>query len=112
MDYADGDVHNFHYLVIEVPAAVRDPLLRTLQAENVLARRYFYPGCHRLGPYRDDAVRMPVTEALSERVVALPTGTAMSVDDVDRVCAITALAVEHARELEERLSADSAALGR
>ena len=30
----------------------RDELVQILQAENVLARRYFYPGCHRMEPYR------------------------------------------------------------
>ncbi len=27
-------------------------LVRVLHAENVLARRYFYPGCHEMEPYR------------------------------------------------------------
>jgi len=30
----------------------RDEIVRTLQAENVLARRYFWPGCHNMLPYR------------------------------------------------------------
>ncbi len=112
IDYADGDVHNFHYVVIEVPAAVRDALLRTLQAEQVLARRYFYPGCHRQGPYLADAEPMPITEAVSDRVVTLPTGMAMSEEDVDGVCAIIRLAMAHADELTRRLAAETADLGR
>ena len=30
----------------------RDQLQRVLWAENIVARRYFYPGCHRMEPYR------------------------------------------------------------
>ena len=44
------------------PALSRDELQRVLWAENVLARRYFFPGCHRMEPYRSlfpDAARAP-----------------------------------------------------
>src|SRR5262245_39741113 len=44
----------------------RDDLCALLWAENVLARRYFHPGCHRMAPYSsldpDAAARLPVTE--------------------------------------------------
>ncbi len=112
IDYADGDEHNFHYVVIEVPMEVRDVVVRVLQAENVLARRYFHPGCHRLGPYRDGAQPLPVTERVAARVVTLPTGTAMSAEDVDRVCAVIRLVMTRAGDLERLLGADPASLGR
>ena len=38
---------------------VRDDLVAALHAENVLARRYFYPGCHRLEPYRRGRAEPP-----------------------------------------------------
>lgn len=110
IDYADGDVHNYHYVVVEVPAEVRDDLIAVLQAEGVLARRYFHPGCHRLGPYRDGAPSLPATDAVAARVVTLPTGTAMSVEDVDVVCAVIRLALDHRDELG-RLRATGAAGG-
>ena len=47
---------NFQYAVLEVDEAEaglsRDELLKVLHAERVLARRYFWPGCHRMEPYR------------------------------------------------------------
>ena len=102
---------NFQYVVAEVDAAIagisRDELLAVLQAENVLARRYFYPGCHRLAPYAgaepDATWRLPVTEALAERVLVLPTGTAVSPDDVGAICEILRLAVEQAADLRNYL---------
>jgi len=45
---------NQQYIVVEVTAEraglSRDEILAALRAENVLARRYFYPGCHRMAP--------------------------------------------------------------
>ncbi len=112
IDYADGDEHNFHYVVLEVPAAVRDPLIRVLQAERVLARRYFFPGCHRLAPYAPAGASLSATDEVAGRVVTLPTGTAMSADDVARVCAIVRVAMAHADDVVRRLAADPAGLGR
>lgn len=88
LDYPLGERHNYHYVVLEVPADERDGLIATLRAENVLARRYFHPGAHNAEPYRASAPSLPVTEGVSARVVVLPTGTAMSEDDVTQVCAI------------------------
>ena len=55
--------------------------MRVLWDENVLARRYFYPGCHRMEPYRstwpDEGRWLPETERLAARVLQLPTGTAV-----------------------------------
>ena len=54
-----------------------------LRAENVLARRDLYPGCHRLEPYPtrfpEADLRLPETRRLAARVLCLPTGTG---DDV------------------------------
>jgi len=76
---------NFQYVVIEVDAARagldREALKAVLEAENVLARRYFAPGCHRMAPYdnraEELAARLPVTERLAQQVLCLPTGTAV-----------------------------------
>jgi dTDP-4-amino-4,6-dideoxygalactose transaminase len=84
---------NFQYVVALVDPATcpvsRDRLLDVLWAENILARRYFYPGCHRMEPYRSRAGRAPAvphTEAAAERVLVLPTGQSVSPHDVDVVC--------------------------
>jgi dTDP-4-amino-4,6-dideoxygalactose transaminase len=71
-----------------------------LSAENVLARRYFYPGCHRMEPYRSDArtaaTSLPVTERLAESVFTLPTGLQIDEDDIRRIGEILASAIENA----------------
>ncbi len=98
------EARNHHYVVMEideVEAGIsRDRVIEVLRAENVLARRYFWPGCHRAEPYRSDPryaeLRLPATEHIASRVVALPTGTATSTADAAQIAEVIRLAVEHA----------------
>lgn len=83
--------HNYHYIVAEIDEVAcgltRDEIVATLRLENVVARRYFYPGCHRMTPYAglfpQAALTLPVTEMIAPRVIVLPTGLAMTEADVD-----------------------------
>jgi len=96
LTYDEDEKCNYQYIVLEVDKTVtridRDELLRILLAENVLARRYFYPGCHRMEPYSsnfpDAGQLLPETEKLAERVLVLPTGTAVGVDHITKLCGI------------------------
>jgi dTDP-4-amino-4,6-dideoxygalactose transaminase len=106
-----SEARNYQYLVVEVDAAAarlsRDQLMALLQAENVLARRYFYPGCHRMEPYRSrpgPALRpLPVTERLSESVLVLPTGSSVGPLEVRGVCELLRFALEHAESIGRKL---------
>lgn len=76
--------NNFQYVVLEVTeggAVRRDAILTALHAENVLARKYFWPGCHRMKPYRDlfpnAGVMLEHTQDVADRVIVLPTGTTL-----------------------------------
>ena len=111
--YDEAEQSNYHYIVIEVSPGeaagrVRDELAAVLHAENVLARRYFSPGCHRAPPYFQDSdeARAPLarTEDLCSRVLALPTGTAVGEAEIDSICSILRVVVENAGELHERLT--------
>jgi len=109
---------NFQYVVAEVDGDVsglsRDGLLDVLWAENILARRYFYPGCHRMQPYRayfpNAGLLLPETERVSARVLVLPTGQTMDAGQVSRVCAIVRCAVDHGGEVTRRLEQSGARL--
>ncbi len=102
---------NYQYIVLEIDEALaqvsRDQLMVTLWAENVLARRYFYPGCHRMEPYRscfpDVGLRLPETERVAKQVLVLPTGSAIGPDEVSKVCQILKLALAHGGEVQQRL---------
>ena len=110
--YDEREECNFQYLVLEVDAALagihRDALLKVLLAENIIARRYFYPGCHRMEPYRSTSpqqpLSMPVTEGLCDRLLSLPTGTAITPADIEVVCSIVRTAVTESRDIALAMS--------
>ena len=111
--YDETEARNYQYIVVEVDQSTagisRDDLVRVLHAENVLARRYFYPGCHEMEPYRSHFPHagslLPETNRLTQRVMSLPTGTAVGPEEIETVCAIIRLAVENSGELSTSLAA-------
>ena len=100
LKFDSAEQHNHQYVVLEIDPTetglTRDQIHAVLWAENVRARRYFHPGCHRMEPYRSrypDASReLPVTERLSSTVLCLPTGTAVGPEEIDAVVSIIRLA--------------------
>jgi dTDP-4-amino-4,6-dideoxygalactose transaminase len=104
---SEDETRNFQYVIVEIDedeAGIgRDLLVEILTRENVLARRYFWPGCHRMEPYRSlfpDAGRsLPQTERVAARVIVLPTGTSVSAEDIDRVCDLIRFAIANHREI-------------
>jgi dTDP-4-amino-4,6-dideoxygalactose transaminase len=103
---------NYQYVVLEVDRSqtvvTRDELMQILHRENVLARRYFYPGCHRMKPYNISGLSLPETEKVSERVLSLPTGTSITPADISAICRIIRLVVSNGREVSEKLRAERA----
>lgn len=100
---------NYQYVVLEVDAArtivTRDELMQILHRENVLARRYFYPGCHRMKPYSQSRLTLVETERVSDRVLSLPTGTSITPSDISTICGMIRLVVTNGREVSEKLRA-------
>jgi dTDP-4-amino-4,6-dideoxygalactose transaminase len=99
--YDESERNNYQYVVAEVDPVCgvsRDRLVDTLRAENVLARRYFWPGCHRMEPYRSlfphAGLLLPSTETVAERVIVLPTGQTMDADRIDTVGRIVRTALQ------------------
>lgn len=93
-DMADKYRFNKHYVVVEVTKEfplTRDDLLQRLHNENVLARRYFWPGCHRMEPYRslqpDAGQYLSTTESILERILLFPTGVAINPSIIRRILA-------------------------
>jgi dTDP-4-amino-4,6-dideoxygalactose transaminase len=100
LPHNDGDPTNWQYVVLEILPEFgfsRDYVLAALQAENVMARRYFWPGCHRMPAYRTlaGAVALPNTDAVASRVVVLPTGTSVGPAHIEAICGVlTVLSTE------------------
>jgi dTDP-4-amino-4,6-dideoxygalactose transaminase len=109
----DGEQrNNYQYIVLEVDEAqaglTRDELFQVLLAENVKARRYFYPGVHRMEPYDsyypNAGMLLPETEALCDRVLVMPTGTAVEEEDIEQIDAILRQAIGHDEAVREALT--------
>ena len=95
LDYDPAERNSHHYVVIEVGddcAASRDDLIAALHAENILARKYFWPGCHMMQPYRDlfphAGLMLPHTREVADRVVVLPTGITFPDSAVEIIAAL------------------------
>lgn len=94
---------NFQYVVVELDGLSADTLVKVLHAENILARRYFSPPCHKVAPYNQEGYYLPVTKAVSNRVIVLPTGMAVMRQDVDKICELILYCVEHGDEISKEL---------
>jgi dTDP-4-amino-4,6-dideoxygalactose transaminase len=111
LTYNEQEKNNYQYIVLEINEDVThlnpDQLKDILWAENILARRYFYPGCHRMEPYRSlfpqAGLLLPHTECLVERVLSLPTGTSVGPEDIEKICGIIKFVVKCGKEIRERL---------
>lgn len=104
---------NCQYIVLELDEREtgigRDQLVKLLHAERIRARRYFYPGVHRMEPYRSyfphAGLLLPQTEALCQRVVLLPTGTGINTSDMLSICALLRFVLERSQEIRAALDA-------
>lgn len=110
--YDETDRRNYQHIILEIDDRItdfsRDQLIEILHAENVLARRYFFPGCHRMEPYRSyfphARLILPNTERLTRRVMSLPTGTALGLEEISKICQIIRFVVAHGQEVSGMLS--------
>ena len=103
--------NNYQYIVLEVDETLanisRDQLVDILFAENVLARRYFYPGCHKMEPYRSyfphAGLQLLETERIVKRVMSLPSGTAIKSENIGKICDIIRFVISNAPAVREEL---------
>lgn len=98
LPYALSERNSYHYVVIEVDErsrATRDDIVTALHAEHVLARKYFWPGIHRMLPYRElfpnAGLSLEHTRTIAERVIVLPNGTTLSGSAIRLICAVIAV---------------------
>ena len=69
----------------------RNEVYEKLAAENIIARKYFYPATNAFECYTAqgyDPAETPVAKHMSETVLTLPMFAGLTVEDVDRICDI------------------------
>lgn len=99
--YDEKERNNYQYVVMEVSGdcpVSRDRIIDVLHAENIRARKYFWPGCHNMQPYRElypnAGLMLTNTQRVADQVVVLPTGTAMDSEMIGDVSAVIRVLVE------------------
>jgi len=110
--YDRSERNNYHYIVVEVDPALaslnRDEVVEVLHSENILARKYFWPGCHRMEPYTsrqpNAALLLPETERIAASILLLPTGQAVNAETVQVICKIIKTAFANARAVRAVLA--------
>jgi dTDP-4-amino-4,6-dideoxygalactose transaminase len=108
-EYDLQEKNNFQYAVLHVDEKVamisRDDLLAVLRAENILARRYFYPGCHRMPPYAaafENSFRaLPITDRADQQLMQLPSGPSIGLADIEKMCALIRFCSTKGQEIKE-----------
>lgn len=96
IQYSMTERNNYQYVVVEIDPHLspltRDELVAVLHAENVLARKYFWPGCHRMEPYRslqpNASLLLPESERVADRIMLMPTGQTISCSEIQMICGI------------------------
>jgi dTDP-4-amino-4,6-dideoxygalactose transaminase len=111
--YDESERHNYQYVVVQIdqPTAgvTRDELQAVLLADHVLARRYFFPGCHRMAPYAHSAignVSLPQSERLAGQVLCLPSGSGLDDRKIGAIVDLIGFTVEHGAAVRARLQAN------
>lgn len=110
IDYDTTEQCNYQYIVLELDDLLtgisRDRIMDIFWAENVMARRYFYPPCHQVEPYcsRSAVVHLPVLERLSTRVLVLPNGTAIGQPEIEKICQLLRLVINHGQAITRKIS--------
>ncbi len=106
IEHDEKEARNFHYIIVRVAddaGISRDAIVKALEQENVLARRYFHPGCHHMEPYKssypDVGLQLLVTEKLTNVLLCLPNSTATSDSDVESVCNLLQFIMENKTDI-------------
>jgi dTDP-4-amino-4,6-dideoxygalactose transaminase len=113
IQFDETEKNNYQYIVMEIDETIthisRDYINNILHAENILSRRYFYPGCHQMEPYRsyfpNAGILLPETEKLTLKVLELPTGTAVRETEINEICALIGFIIANGLEIQARMKA-------
>jgi dTDP-4-amino-4,6-dideoxygalactose transaminase len=116
IEYDQSERSNFHYIILEIDeketGVSRDDIVTILHAENILVRRYFYPGCHQMEPYRSmldgKNTFLPETDVLVTRVMSLPNGTAIGEGDILKICQILRFVIDNGVLIKDALGKSGA----
>jgi dTDP-4-amino-4,6-dideoxygalactose transaminase len=84
----------------------REDTLRLLEAENVLARPYYAPLTNKVVEYPRVCPELPVTEAIFQDLIVLPSGAHVSEEDIEKIIDLLTTIRRHGSALTSRSKAE------
>lgn len=88
LKYTFEGCSNYQYVVARVSSQFRNLLVEYFHDKDVLLRKYFYPGCHRMEPYSSSinytSLKLPNTDKISSEIIIFPTGKQVSYQDIKK----------------------------
>ena len=100
INYNNENKNNYQYIVIEVQddsPVSRNQIIDVLHAENIIARKYFWPCCHRYDVFKElykNNNSLLNSEKLSEKVIVLPAGPEIDLDQAQTIIDILKVIIE------------------
>jgi dTDP-4-amino-4,6-dideoxygalactose transaminase len=111
LDFDSTEEYNFQYVVLELNSLCsipRDIIIDILHEEKILARKYFWPGCHKMLPYRayypHSGLLLPNTQSIAQRIIVLPTGASVTPNHINIICDILHFVDTHSEVIISRLA--------
>lgn len=87
--------HNYSYFPILLETKeMRDYLNEVLKEYNLFTRKYFYPLCNDFGCYSFNSNETPVAVYVSDRILALPMYSELTLNEVEQICTIIKIVLE------------------
>jgi dTDP-4-amino-4,6-dideoxygalactose transaminase len=110
LKYDEKNTNNYQYIVIliddKLTGIIRDYIHDILWMENVLVRRYFYPGCHKMEPYKSlyakNISQLTITDKILSQILCLPTGSCIEEIDIIKICKIIKFIIENSQEINTK----------
>lgn len=102
---------NYQYVVATVDSDLiglnRDQIIDILHHENIIARKYFFPGNHNMLPYSslfpEAGFNLPVTSKISQIVMLLPSGASITENSVNKICSLLRIIVNQGPLINSKL---------
>lgn len=110
IQYDETKQGNYQYIVFRLDekefGLSRDELVKILNKENVIARRYFIPSAHKSVPYVSmecAKVELPNTECLIREIFQLPSGQIVTDEHIEEICSLLQFIHAHAQEIKKHI---------
>ncbi len=77
---------NYQYVMTRIVRWGREPMIKHLESKGCFPKKYFHPALPEIPPYSLGECITGRYPMATQELLALPTGLAISIEDVDKIC--------------------------